>query len=151
MALQHLLHPAQVSRHFWCTELGLTGFKVLRELRQFRPGRANHIQRRALVALDVLRQIGGSQPAAPDHRSRVHLLQVREYAQQRGVAGAVVPDEADPRSRSYFHLQAAQHGPSPVELLDGTELDQGHALLAPHVALVFTRRMMTPIRTRCIT
>jgi hypothetical protein len=137
VALQHPLHPAQVRGHLGRAELRFASVELPLEFRDLRTRRADHLGWCTVVANDVLGKVGRAQPPAPGHLSPIYLLRTSEDAQQSEFARAVAAYEADPRTRSHLHPQAAQQGPSPVEFLDGAELDQGHAALL----CVFLRRI----------
>jgi hypothetical protein len=76
----------------------------------------------------MLRQEGYAQAPPTDDFASVHVIQASEEAQQRGLACSVAPDQADPSSQPDLHLQAAEHGPSTMELLDAASFDHGHAV-----------------------
>ena len=74
MALQQALHLSQVVRHLGRAEPGLAVRDLSSYLRQLGACRADHLERRATVALDVLGEKGDSQTPAPGHLSPVHFL-----------------------------------------------------------------------------
>ena len=68
------------------------------ELGQLRPRGADPVQSRARVAGDVLGQEGVDEPAPARHRAGVGVLDAGEDAQQRRLAAAVGPQDADPHA-----------------------------------------------------
>ncbi len=80
-------------------------------------GADHRIDRAADVARHVLRQLGHAQAIAAFHLARVGAQLAGQHLQQRGLAGAVAADEAQPVA--FFHHQVGplQHGLAGV--LDG--------------------------------
>jgi hypothetical protein len=50
----------------------------------------------------------------------------RAGGRRRWLCSAVAADEPDPRPRVHLHPQTSQHGPASVELLHGTQPNEGH-------------------------
>jgi hypothetical protein len=129
LTLQYPLHAAQIGRHLRRAELFLARFQFRLEIRDLWPRRAYDLHRRACVALDVLGQSSDAQAPAPDHLSSVDVLRACENAKHCRLASAVPADESDSRPRVHPHPKTPQHSPASVELLYGTQPDEGHAVL----------------------
>ena len=96
--------------------------------RPTRGRRGRRRARRGSCAARRARRPGRASPAASvaraGDRAGVGLLDAGDQAQQRRLAVAVAPDDADPLARVDPERDVAQHRPAAVALADGLEVDE---------------------------
>ena len=96
------------------------------------PRGAHQLDRRALVALDLLRQIGDDEPPPLRQLARVRHLETREDAHHRRLAAPVRADHAHARARLDVEIEALEDHPRAERLDDPAQLQEGHPpTLAP--------------------
>src|SRR5207249_730128 len=93
LAAEDAGHPVEVAAEL--AELGGDGVQVAVGLVEVRPRRTHRLERRPLVALDLLRQVGDDEPAPLGRLAPVGLLEPREDPHHRRLAAAVRADHAE--------------------------------------------------------
>jgi hypothetical protein len=98
LAGEHALHPREVADHVGPSQLLLHRAELRVELRHVGTRGQDRRLGGPLVAVGVLIQVRGRQALAPHDLARGRLLEVGQDPEQRGLPGAVRPDDADPRA-----------------------------------------------------
>ena len=99
LAGEHARHPVEVGDHLGAAELRAELGQLLLELDEIGARVEHGLERRAVVAGRVLVEIGDAGAAAAGDLAAVGSLEAGEDLQQRRLAAAVRPDDADPGLR----------------------------------------------------